>query len=231
MKILSQCALAGVLFSVASACATPVELPDDLQQVDPNALRDGGVPGGGSGGSAGNGAIGQGGSGQSGFGGTASGGRGGAGGQPGGVGGTTGGGGAAGASGAGGSLAGGAGGAAGAAGTAGTGGTGSASVFDPEACDFENVAGCEAFACAQACPPNMGTYCTNTCTALVTCVSGTTPVCASEQDPVCGTQSGGVDSECTFEANQGGGAATTDVNSPTFKARALIDCLCSVPRP
>ena len=64
MKILSQCALAGVLFSVALACATPVELPDDLRVVNPNALGDSGVPGGGSGGSAGNGGIGQGGSGQ-----------------------------------------------------------------------------------------------------------------------------------------------------------------------
>lgn len=230
MKIVSQHALAGVLFSVAQACATPVEIADDIQEVNPDSLGDSGVPSGGqgSGGSAGNGGTGQGGSGQSGAGGAGSSGASGAGGQLGGAGGTTGGGGAAGASGAGGALTGGAGGAAGAAGT---GGTGSEAVFDPEACDFDIITGCEALACTTACPPNMGTYCADTCNAIVTCVADSTPLCATEADPVCGIRTGGVDNECTPQTDSGGGAPNTNQNSPTFKAQAFIECVCSVPRP
>jgi hypothetical protein len=232
MKIVSQCALAGVLFSVAQACAVAVDISDDIQQVNPSSLGDSGVPSGGqgAGGSAGDNATGRGGSGQSGVGGTGLSGSSGAGGQLGGAGGTIGGGGAAGASGAGG-AAGGAGGAAGTTGTAGTGGTGSSSVFDPEACDFDSIAGCEAFACVTACPAGQGEYCVDTCNAIVTCVAAVDPVCATEQDPICGARdSGGAVSECTTEADSGGGATTTDANQPAFKARRFVQCLCSVPR-
>lgn len=232
MKILSQCALAGVLFSVAQACATPVEISDDIQEVNPDSLGDSGVPGGGqgSGGSAGNDGLGQGGSGQGGASGGGSSGSSGAAGQPGGAGGTLGGGGAAGAPGGAGGAPGGAGGAAGAAGTAGTGGTTATSVFDPAECDFESITGCETFACVNACPAGQGTYCTTACNAIVTCVSETEPLCATEQDPICGARNGGAESECTPEADSAGGATTTDANQPAFKARRFIQCLCSVPR-
>lgn len=117
-------------------------------------------------------------------------------------------------------------------GTAGTGGGAAQPVFDENACDFDDRAGCEDLACAQACPPNSGTYCQDTCEALLTCVS-TDPACTvSEADPLCAARNnqGGV-SACTAQADSGGGANSTQATSPAFIARQLVECLCSTPRP
>lgn len=237
MKILSHCALAGAFSIVAASCATSVELPDDLRIVTPGdagfseggqgaggAAGDGNLPGGGSGPG---GAGGPGGAASSGAGGQAGAAAGGAGGSAGASG--AGNGGAA----AGGAAAGGAAGAGGTAGAAGTGGTDSGSVFDPAECDFENIEGCEAFACEQACPPNMGDYCTDNCPLIITCVS-TDPECTiTEQDPLCAVRVGTmqVDNACTVEVQSAGGANPTDPAQPSYVARAFVECLCSSPRP
>jgi hypothetical protein len=259
MNIVSKRVLAGAAVIVAYACANPVDISGDVLLSDPSDFGDAGVFAGAGGASAGSGADVGGSAGETAQGGadgsgTPAGGTGGSNGGVAGTGGGTGGtaqvglGGSPGIGGAGGgtggSVAGGAGGTSNAQGgtanagtggttaTAGTGGGAAQPVFDANACDFEDLTGCEDLACAQACPPNSGTYCQTTCEALLNCIT-TDPACTvSEADPLCAARDnqGGV-SACTAEADSGGGANSTNVTSPAFIARQLVECLCSTPRP
>jgi hypothetical protein len=117
----------------------------------------------------------------------------------------------------------------GSAGT-GSGGTGSTSNFDLDSCDLQNQAGCEEFACATACPQNMGNYCSSNCAAILTCVAADT-TCISEADPMCGvpSQNPYTENQCTNQVNMSGNANTA--GTPANVALALIRCLCSDPRP
>jgi hypothetical protein len=256
MNIVVKSALAGAVVVVAHACATPVEIADDVLPVDPSTFGDGGLPPAGAGGGGGGGASG---TAQSGTGaatggsGVAAGGT--AGGVGAGVGGASAGSGmqaAAGAStlpvgtggtatGVGGATAqGGVGGAAGSPATAGTGGTpaaagttgtGETGVFDAASCDFDDLTGCEDLACLAACPTNDGGSCSTRCQTLITCVT-TDPECTiTEADPLCATRIGGAAAACTAEADSAGGATTTQTTAPSFVARRLVECICSVPRP
>jgi len=256
MNIVSKRVLAGaaVIVAYAYACANPVDISGDVLLSDPSDFGDAGVfAGAGGGASAGSGGDVGGSAGEAPQGGTAGSGTpaGGTGGSSSGIAGTGGGsggtaqvglGGSTGLGGTGGGTGGSAsGGASGASqgGTAGTGGTTATAgtggvagqpVFDANACDFDDVTGCEDLACAQACPPNSGTYCQTTCEALLTCVS-TDPACTvSEADPLCAARNGGTESACTGVADSGGGANSTNVTSPAFIARQLVECLCSTPR-
>jgi hypothetical protein len=124
-------------------------------------------------------------------------------------------------------------GAAGAAGSgaAGTGGTTGQSNFDVEACDFLDRVGCEARACATACPTGVGNYCLDNCQAILACVAAE-PTCITEADPMCGTAFTTPtyrENTCTPEVNSSGSPTTP--NTPAFAALALLRCLCSDPRP
>jgi hypothetical protein len=127
--------------------------------------------------------------------------------------------GAAGTSGAAGS------GAAGTAGTAGAGGTTAQSNFNTAACNFNNRTGCEAKACATACPTGMGTYCLDNCQAIIACVAAA-PACVTAQDPMCGvpSQNPYTENTCTSEVNNSGNSATA--GTPASVALALMNCLC-----
>lgn len=248
MNRVVRSALASAAVAIAYACANPVDIVGDVLVVAPSDFGDGGLLGGATG-------IGQGdasaaGGSAAGSGGAGSGGTGlvgmpvglsGAGGFPsgggsGGAGGTAAAG-AAGAAGAGGATAGasGAGGtAAGAAGTGGTAGTGDAAVFDPASCDFDDVTGCEALTCEEACPGNDGNYCLDTCNGVIACVSGEDPdnanlVCApSEADPLCSTRGqAGALGPCTVTVESAGGQDS----QPRTAARQFVECICSLPRP
>ncbi len=245
MNIVVKRALAGVALVMAYACANPVDIRGDVLPVDPSAFGDGGVLLGGAAGSAGVGGAAQGGTGagiggtSAGTGGTVNAGSGGAGMQAGlsgaggapigaggtvsdGTGGTAPAGGTAGVGGASGG---------GTGGGAGTGGTGTTGAFDPGACDFEDLAGCEDLSCEAACSTTDGGSCRTRCEALLTCVS-TDPECAiTEADPLCAARNGGTPNACTQEADSAGGAATTQETQPAFVARQLVECICTTPRP
>lgn len=254
MKHASQWALlsAAVVAGIAYSCATPVEVTGcppgansancDVTLVAASEFEgpDSGVAqGGGAGagvnpsGSAGSGSNNPPPSGAAGTGSPSTGGNAGSGaagsGQTAGAGGS---GGAAG-SGAAGTAGSGAGGTAGsgAAGTAGagTGGTTAQSNFDPASCNFDNRTGCEAQACATACPANMGNYCTTNCPNIITCLAAD-PTCITAQDPMCALRSNGQPNQCTSQVENSGGANTTNVNDPAFVARALVQCLCDSTR-
>jgi hypothetical protein len=251
MNIVVKSALTGAALVVAYACATPVEISDDVLRSNPSDFGDGGLPLAGTGGGAGAAQGGSGGSGVpaggSGAGvGGASAGAGmqvsaGAGGLPIGVGGTggAGAGGATAQGGVGGTAAGaggapgtaGAAGAAGTAGNAGTTGTGAVGTFDPAACDFEDVTGCETLTCLAACSTTDGGSCRTRCEALITCVSTDADCVISEADPLCAVRNGGTPNACTQQADSAGGAATTQTTQPAFVAREFVECICSVPRP
>jgi hypothetical protein len=109
--------------------------------------------------------------------------------------------------------------------------TATSSVFDPAACDFQNVVGCEDLDCLQACPANDSGSCSTRCQALITCVS-TDPQCTiTPEDPLCAARVGGAVAACTQEADSAGGANTTQTTQPAFVARQFVQCICSVPRP
>jgi hypothetical protein len=116
-------------------------------------------------------------------------------------------------------------GAAGATANAGAGGTTAPSNFNPAACDFTNRAGCEARACATACPTNMGTYCSTNCPLIITCLSDN-PACITAADPMCAVRNNGTPNQCSNQVETSGGATTTDPTTPAFVARALVNCLC-----
>lgn len=258
MKIVTQCALAGglLLAGIAHACATPVEV-EGCQANAPGALNcdvllspasefggpDASVPIGGSGnpGSGGAPPGGNAGSGSN----PPPGGSAGSGNPPaGGSGGVSGmaGSGSASAGAGGGGSGGAAGSSTGGSGTAGTGsagtgsagtgagGTGSQSNFDLSSCDLQDRTGCEEFACATACPQNMGNYCLDNCNAILTCVAAD-ETCISEADPMCGTpfQNPFMNNQCTTQVNNSSNPNT--VGTPANVALALIRCLCSDPRP
>jgi hypothetical protein len=257
MKHASQWALlsAAVVVGIAYSCATPQEVtgcppgatspdcdvtlvpPSDFDGPDASVIAQGGGAGAGvspSGGGAGSGSsnpppAGAAGTGPS-TGGSAGSGAAGAAGAAG-AGGAAGSGGAAGAAGTAGTA--GAGGAAGSgaagSGAAGTGGTTAQSNFDPGSCNFDNRAGCEAQACATACPANMGNYCTTNCPNIITCLAAD-PSCITEQDPMCAVRTNGQPNQCTSQVENSGGANTTNANDPAFVARALVQCLCDSAR-
>lgn len=242
MNIVVKSALAGAAVVFAHACATPIEIGDEVQVVNPSLLGDAG-PLGGAAGAAGQSGAPQGGTG-AGVGGTTPGtggaglsgmpvGSSGSGGLPvagtGGV--AAGGAGGTAAGGAGGTAAGGVGGGAagaaagtggaastgGAAGTAGTGGTGSSAVFDPSSCDFEDITGCDALTCQAACPTNDGNSCLNRCAAVVECVTENVETnaadpCVTADDPLCGARDAGQPRECTDVVEPAGGP---NPNPPT----------------
>ncbi len=240
MKIVSQCALAGALFSFAHACTTAVEVkgcPPSLAEADcdillaseSDFLEEGGSQNGGSGGLPGTGGAPggggtPGGSGAPGTGGNPPvGGAPGGGGQPGsGAGGVTAGGaggsGTAGAAGTGGG---------GAAGTSGAGGSGAQAVFDSESCSFTDRSGCEALGC-QNCPVN-DTYCAERCPLILECVEDNI-ACITELDPLCGGRNGNETNVCNPVVESSGGA-NPNPGVPSAFARDLVECLCTVPRP
>lgn len=258
MKIATQCALASglLLAGIAHACATPVEIegcepnapgaqscdvilaqasdfggPDASVPMGAggNAGSAGGAPPSNNAGSGSNPPPGVAGSGNPPAGG--SGGVGGVAGSGAGTGGASGGAGGAGSAGTGsaGSSAGSGSAGTGSAGT-GAGGTGSQSSFDLEACDLQNRTGCEEFACATACPQNMGNYCLDNCNAILTCVAADES-CITEADPMCGTPSQNpfANNQCTSQVNNSSNPNTA--GTPANVALALIRCLCSDPRP
>jgi hypothetical protein len=255
MNIVVKSALASAALAFAYACATPVEITDDVLIANPNDFGDAGPLAGAagqSGASQGGTAAGLGGtaSGSAGVGGAGlagmpvgvSGGGGlpvgGAGGSGAGAGGT--GAGSGGSAGAGGTAAG-AGGAGGTVGTAGTGGTGSSAVFDPASCDFADTTGCDALTCEAQCPTNDGGSCLNRCVAVVDCVSDNvtanpaTP-CVTADDPLCGGRDGGQARACTNVVEPAGGPdpnppSGTQAPQPSFVARGFVECICSLPRP
>jgi hypothetical protein len=147
--------------------------------------------------------------------------------------------GTAGAGGSAGSGAAGAGGSAGTAGTAGSagtsaagaGGTGAQSTFSTAACDFDDTTGCAQLACATVCPNNG--YCPTNCAAILTCVEDNVDVagCVTADDPMCGIRNGGTTKPCTMIVESSGGVNPTQNDQPAFVARALVNCLCSDPRP
>lgn len=112
----------------------------------------------------------------------------------------------------------------------GAGGTGSQSSFNLASCDLQDQAGCEEFACATACPQNMGNYCLDNCNAILTCVAADDS-CITEADPMCGTPSQNpfMNNQCTMQVNNSSNPNT--VGTPANVALALIRCLCSDPRP
>jgi hypothetical protein len=232
MKILSQCALVSALF--IPACATPLEIKDDVLPVDPSSFGDAGPSGAGNGGSsrgggaglAGRAGVAQGGTG-AGLAGTGSG-------QAGaGVGGQTAGGFGGTGAGAGGTTAGnGAGGAAAGAGAggAGAGGTGAQGTFTPSSCSFDNQTGCEAFGC-QNCPANSGSYCADNCPPIIQCVLVDNLGCSTAQDPLCGARTGNTGNACLAFVESFGGDSNPPPGSPAFVARELVNCVCTVPRP
>ena len=248
MNIVTKYALAGAsLVAVyAYACATPLDIDEDVIIVDPSIFGDGGVPlagasglgGAGGGGAAGDTSqAGTGGGGNAGTGGSAgsnagTGGSAGAAGGAAGSAGTGGSGGAAGSgAGAGGAPQAGAGGQAGGAGTAGSAGTagtgGTTGEFNAANCEFTDPTGCEDLDCESACPAGGGAYCPDTCNALLTCVT-TDPDCTvSEADPLCAERDGGTPNTCTAQADSGGGAGSTQPTSPAFIAREYVNCMCT----
>jgi hypothetical protein len=256
MNILVKSALAGaaLAFAFASACATPIEIGDDVQVVNPNLLGDAGplggagaagqdgTPRGGTGAGAGGAtpaAAGMGGGGLSGMpvGSSGAGGLPVAGASGGGAGGA---GGTAGGSGGAGGTAAGAGGAGGGAGSAGTGGTGSAAVFDASSCDFEDITGCDTLTCQAACPTNDGNSCLNRCVAVIECVTENVETaaepCVTADDPLCGARDAGQARACTNVVEPAGGPdpnppTGTQAPQPSFVARSFVECICSVPRP
>ncbi|MEO8179937.1 MAG: hypothetical protein ABI895_13975 [Deltaproteobacteria bacterium] len=251
MKTVSQWALlsAALVLGIAYACATPEEITvcqsgrnladcdvilSEASDFDPpdasvQALQGGsdGVspPSGGSagttvappsggaagtsspasGGSAGQGAAG---SGQSAGAGGASGGAAGSGAGTGGVAGT-----------------GGSAGSAGTTGASGAGGTTAQSNFSPASCDFDNTTGCQNLGCTCA-QEQCGARCTN----IVQCLRDNID-CITEADPLCAIRNAGAPNTCTAQVDTGGGATTTDANQPATIVRALVNCVCSDPRP
>jgi len=117
------------------------------------------------------------------------------------------------------------GGAAGTAGTSGTGGTTAQSTFNPAACDFDNTTGCQNLGCICA-QEQCGARCTN----IVQCLRDNID-CITAADPLCALRSAGVANTCTAQVDTGGGANTTDANQPAAIVRALVNCVCSDPRP
>lgn len=113
-------------------------------------------------------------------------------------------------------------------------------VFDPAACDFDDLQGCEALACESVCPTNDGGSCSVRCSAVIECVSaqvqdgGCLP---TEDDPMCGVRGPfGIPNVCTQVVEAAGGPnvlppAPGQVPQPSFVARELVRCLCSTPRP
>jgi hypothetical protein len=116
-------------------------------------------------------------------------------------------------------------GAAGAAG-AGTGGTTAQSNFDPASCDFDDTTGCGApLGCTCA-----GEQCQARCTNIVDCLK-TNITCITEADPLCAVRpQGGGTKACTTVVETGGGVNAGD-NQPAGIVRALVNCVCSNPRP
>lgn len=112
-------------------------------------------------------------------------------------------------------------------------------VFDTAACDFEDVQGCEALTCEQACATNDGGFCSSLCADVMECVASNVErgSCApTEADPMCAVRSSGVPSQCTVEVERAGGPnvqppAAGQAPLPAFVARELVRCLCSTPRP
>jgi hypothetical protein len=257
MNIVVKSALVGAALVVGYACATPVEIVDDVLPSDPSDFGDGGLALAGTGGGAGEAQGGTGGSGVpaggtgTGIGGASAGtgmqASAGSGGLPVGTGGTGAGlGGATAQGGAGGAAAGGTGGAAagtggaaagtggaaaGTGGAAGTVGTGPTGTFDPAACDFADVTGCETLTCLAACSTTDGGSCRTRCEALITCVSTDADCVISEADPLCAARNVGAANACTNQADSAGGADTTTTTQPAFVARRFVECICSVPRP
>lgn len=147
--------------------------------------------------------------------------------------------GAGGASGGAGGASGGAPGTAGTSGTAGTTGTAGAGAvsnpnFDVASCDFTVTTGCDALNCATACPANMGSYCTDNCPKIVTCVSTaaedpTASSCITAADPLCAQRTNGTAKACTTVVENGGNQ--TNPTQPSAVARAFVECICSKPRP
>jgi hypothetical protein len=251
MNFVVKSALAGAVLIVAHACATPVEIADDVLPVDPNVFGDAGLPPASAGaasmtaraGADGTG-IGVGASGGTtstgtGVGGTSAGsGMQAAAGSngiapvgPGGSGTSVGG--AAALGGTGGASAGAAGtpaaaGAGGSAGSVGSAGSGAQAAFDPGACNFDDVTGCEDLTCLAGCAPNDGGgSCSTRCETLITCVT-TDPDCTiTEADPLCAARVNGVATACTQEADAAGGANTTQTTQPSFVARQFVECICS----
>jgi hypothetical protein len=241
MKIVSHLALLGALVSAVQACATPVELkgcPAALPAADCDVLLasssdfpDAGFAGAAGNGSGGNPNASQGGAGGINPGPGGSGNLGGAAGSGNGLAGAGQGGvnsGSAGA-GAGGAAGGGLGGSGGVgtAGAGGTGGAGSQGVFDPDSCDFTDRTGCEDLGC-QNCPDN--NFCPTNCPPIVACVEANLG-CSTALDPLCGGRDGNVENVCLDEVEPSGGANPTTAGSPAAFARALVECLCTVPRP
>lgn len=111
--------------------------------------------------------------------------------------------------------------------------TGEPPVFDPAACDFGDLTGCESTTCAAACRANAGSFCLETCTAIIDCVSEAHElgICElTEEDPLCAARNAGSQNVCTTEVERGGGAIPQP-ELPSFVARQLVHCLCSTPRP
>jgi hypothetical protein len=252
MKIATQCALAGslLLAGIAHACATPVEV-EGCQANAPGALScdvllspasdfggpDASVPIGGSGnpgsggappgGNAGNGSNpppgGSAGSGNPPAGGSG-GGNGNAGSSSGGSGsgGSSSGGAAGSASGSGGAA--GSGTAGTGSGGTGAGGTTAQSNFNPASCDFDDVSGCETLGCICA-----EERCQARCTNIVTCLRDNI-TCITEDDPLCAIRNNGAPNTCTAVVDTGGGI-NADTTQPSGIVRALVNCVCSDPRP
>jgi hypothetical protein len=107
-------------------------------------------------------------------------------------------------------------------------------VFDPAACDFENLQGCEALTCQAACATNDGGFCSSVCAEVMECVaSGVDDGSCSptEADPMCAVRSQGVPNTCTIIVETGGGTNPSRPGLPSSVARELVRCLCSTPRP
>jgi hypothetical protein len=245
LSLLSAMASVAVL---PYACATPVEIADDVQIVD--SFDGGVVAGASSAGSAGSAGTpgGSGASGAAGGSGSANAGSANNGGSANGGsanGGSTNNGGSA----NGGSAQSGSGGASGAAGNTamggttalgGTGGVDAAGgvggdgtdppepVFDPDACDLSDRGGCEDLACEVLCPAQQ---CGTRCTDIVTCIEAN-PGCSTEADPTCGIRIGPMSTPnvCTSVVEPGGGA-NAPADQPAGVVRELMECVCSVPRP
>jgi hypothetical protein len=116
-------------------------------------------------------------------------------------------------------------GAAGTAGTAGAGGTTAQSTFNPAACDFDDTTGCQNLGCICA-----GEQCGARCTNIVQCLKDNI-TCITASDPLCAARTAGAPNLCTAQVDTGGGANTTDPNQPAAIVRALVNCVCSDPRP
>lgn len=95
------------------------------------------------------------------------------------------------------------------------------------ACDWNDQA-CVVQTCPTLCPPDMGSYCLDDCTALIQCLQQN-PGCGEPGDPMCIQRVNGQADVCTeIWEHAGSGMKDAMIDSPSLVAKRVFECACRV---